>query len=95
VGLGSVVAVAAGLAEAGNVGGTSVGGGDGETAAATGFGVAVPAALMFTSDGLFRKNRLTASTMTSTPAASATQGQRLDGSLAPGAVRPIVARVPA
>ena len=55
VGEGNGVAVGANVADAGSVGGTSVGGGEAVPARATGFAVAVPSTVMLTVRGRFKK----------------------------------------
>jgi hypothetical protein len=82
VAAGTGVAVGARVAEAGSVGGTSVGGGLGDTllTRATGLAVGVPSTLMLTvCDRLRTKKPMAASTITR-PMISAIHGQRFDGS---------------
>jgi len=76
---GIAVAVGASVAEAGSVGGTSVGG-TGETAFAMAFTVGVPSTVTLTERERLNRKNATAMTTINTPAASATHGQRLDGS---------------
>jgi hypothetical protein len=66
------------VAEAGNVGGTSVGGGD--AVRATTLTVGVPSTVTLTVCCRLKKKIATAMTTISTPSARATQGQRFDGS---------------
>jgi len=80
---GNAVAVGASVAEAGSVGGTSVAG-TGETARAIAFTVGVPSTVTFTVRERLKKKNATAMTTIKTPNASATHGQRFDGS--PGSV---------
>ncbi len=76
---GNAVALGASVAEAGSVGGTSVGG-TGETARAMAFTVGVPSSVTLTVPARLKKKKATAMTTMSTPNASATHGQRFDGS---------------
>jgi len=76
---GNAVADGASVAEAGSVGGTSVGG-TGETAFAMAFSVGVPSTVTLTVRERLKKKNATAMTTISTPNASATHGQRFDGS---------------
>ena len=82
---GSAVAVGASVAEAGSVGGTSVGG-TGDTALAMALTVGVPSTVTLTVPARLKKKNATAMTTISTPNANATHGQRFDGS--PGSTGP-------
>ena len=75
------MAVGASVADAGNVGGTSVGGGPGDAVpAATGLGLGVPSTVILVVAGRLTKKKMTAAATTSKPSTRATHGQRLDGS---------------
>ncbi len=76
---GIAVAVGASVAEAGNVGGTSVGG-TGDCARATAFTVGVPSTVTLTVRERLNRKNAPAITTISTPNASATHGQRFEGS---------------
>jgi hypothetical protein len=76
---GNAVALGARVAEAGSVGGTSVGG-TGDTAFTMAFTVGVPSSVTLTVRERLKKKNATAMTTISTPNASATHGQRFDGS---------------
>jgi hypothetical protein len=76
---GNAVAVGASVAEAGSVGGTSVGG-TGDTTLAMALTVGVPSTVTLTVRERLKKKNATAMTTIRTPNASATQGQRFDGS---------------
>jgi len=78
---GTAVAVGGEGADVASEGGTNVGGGLGEAARATGFGVGLPSAVMSTPDrARLRKKNTTARTTINTPNNTATQGQRFEGS---------------
>jgi hypothetical protein len=80
VGDGTAVALGASVAEAGSVGGTSVGGGDAVPARATGFTVGVPSTVTLTERWRLNKKNPIAITTIRTPSASATHGHRFEGS---------------